>query len=402
MSMWGAFTNSVQAMNSQSRALNNISQNVANVSTAGYKRIDSRFATLLSQSMAGTDIFSVKNTDRQLIDRQGLPQQTQRWNDVALSGEGFFVVNSQTNGSGEMLFTRKGSFALQPVAPNSSDAYLVDGQGNYLQGWPVTTRAGESTVGGNLVPVRLDQGATVAGEPSTRLALQANLGANATQPQRLSVNAYDNALNLSALDLTFTPTAVDNQWTVTATPAGGTASAPFTMTFDVDGRPVAPAAATANFTWADGTAGSLNLDLAQVTQLGDSTALLDYTVDGSANGTLVGTYFSRDGELVGSFSNGVDQALYKLPVARFVSPNNLEERAGNVFAATEAAGDFTLDELGIDWQSTVMMGETLEASNVDMAEEFSRMIMTQRAYSSAAQVFKAADEMTSTAGQMNS
>lgn len=402
MSFWGAFTNSVQAMNAQSLALGHISQNVANVSTTGYKRIDSQFATLLSERTAGHDIFSVKNADRVLVDREGVLQQTQRWNDIALTGQGFFVVNDQLNGSGETLFTRNGSFSLQPVSQDSSSAYLVDSQGNYLQGWAVNGAPGTPASTGNLVPVMIDSATMVPGAPSTQLSLRANVDASATVPQKLTVSMYDNALNHSAVEFSFTPTGAANEWSVSLTPAGGVASTPFTLAFDAVGQILSPATTTANLTWADGSTSGINLDLTGLTQMGGSTALDNFSTDGRTAGSLVGTYFSREGELVGSFSNGTDVAFYKLPVARFVSPNNLEERSGNVYAATAAAGDYSLDELGVDWESTAVMSQTVEGSNVDIAHEFSRMIMTQRAYSSAAQVFKTADEMTTTAGQMRS
>lgn len=411
MSIWGAFTNSVQAMNAHTRALGSIGQNVSNVSTHGYKRTDSRFATLLSESHPNLDIFSVQNADRTLVDRQGELEQTSRWSDVAIKGQGFFVVNGQRDGSGETLFTRTGSFGLlsaQPVGSTGIDltgtgpqeVYLVDQQGNYLQGWEANAPAGTATGGGPLTSVRFDRNATLAGAASTQVAIAGNIAAQASTVQRLSINVYDNSFANVPVELSFAPSGTPNAWLMSLAPPGGVASAPVAVSFDVDGNIVAPQAAPLAFTWADGTAGSMTVDLASLTQLGDESALNDYTVDGRAEGNLVGTYFSSDGELVGSYSNGANMALYKLPVARFVSPNNLDERSGNVYAATAAAGDYSLDELGVDWSGTTLQGDALETSNVDLAEEFTRMIMTQKAYSSAAQVFKTADEMTSLARDM--
>jgi len=110
MSLWGTFTNSVNAMNAQATSLSVISQNIANVNTTGYKGSDTQFQTMLSDVTQPASIFSVQATPRQLIDVQGVIAPSANANDLAINGKGFFMVNSAMDGSGSMAFTRDGAF----------------------------------------------------------------------------------------------------------------------------------------------------------------------------------------------------------------------------------------------------------------------------------------------------
>ena len=100
---------------------------------------------------------------------------------------------------------------------------------------------------------------------------------------------------------------------------------------------------------------------------------------------------------MGSYPNGEVRNLYKLPIARFGSENNLEARNGNVFLQSSTSGDLELSGLGSSAGTTQLIVGALEQSNVDLADQFSKMIVTQRAYSSAPTVLRTADEMSQTA-----
>lgn len=394
MSIWGAMSNSVTAMNAQGRALGNISQNIANISTTGYKRTDSNFATVLSEGLGAFDIFSVKNADRTLVESQGTVANTGRWSDVAIRGQGLFAVRTELDG-GEILYTRDGSFDVRGIG---DEVYLVDGNGYFLQGWA----ADGSGATGRTTSLSYNPEDLIAGRPTGQLAVAGNVSASATAGDSgvLAASIYDPAGELHALDLTWTRTATPNEWVVTFAANGGTSPTSVTAAFDAAGKLVTPTSAAVTMAWADGSSSAFNLDLSQMTQLGDDIALVDYTQDGYTPGRLTEINVNANGEIVGSYSNGVGRTLGQVALATFVSPNNLEQRSGNLFAATAAAGDVEYRSVGEDWSGSSFVSSALEASNVDLAGEFTRMIMTQKAYTSASKVFQTADEMTKTAGGM--
>ncbi|MBI5163181.1 MAG: flagellar hook-basal body complex protein, partial [Magnetospirillum sp.] len=120
--------------------------------------------------------------------------------------------------------------------------------------------------------------------------------------------------------------------------------------------------------------------------------------DGYGQGELTGTTFNDRGELVGSYDNGKTMTLFKVPVATFVSENNLEAISGNLFHRSEAAGDVSVWAAeDVPGGRTAIAPQSVENSTVDIEDEFTKMIMTQKAYSSNATVFKTADEMTTVA-----
>ena len=182
MTIWGAFTNSSEALQAQSSALGVISQNVANVNTTGYKASVDNFQTLLSELTQGTNIFGVQVAQQHQNDVQGNFQTTGLWDNLALNGPGFFVLNSATNGSGTTSYTRAGDFAEAVVGANSQTAYLTDGHGNYLMGvaangGPTVTTSQSSTSG--LTAVNFSLGSTLAGKPTGTITLQGSLPSNA-------------------------------------------------------------------------------------------------------------------------------------------------------------------------------------------------------------------------------
>lgn len=407
MALWGALTNSSLAMMAHSQGLGTISQNVANVNTNGYKRLDTQFKTVLSETHPNLDIFSVRADHRTEVDRQGGIVSSGRWSDLAIGGDGFFIVNSAFDGSGETLFTRDGAFDSRSYdgdGDGSAESYLVDSNGYFLQGWEAgsggTVTASSSL--SSLSPVYTRPGQTIDGTVTSEASLIANVEAGATAAQSLSMAVHDSQYQSRALTTTWTPNGA-NAWTVTAAVDGGTITAPASLpvTFTGDGQMTSPSAAsTLTVAWDDGSSSSISLDLTGVTQYASDTTIDHVTQNGVGSGVLRSTEFNSQGELVGHFTNGRTSTLFKLPMARFVAPNGLEARTGNLFAATAKAGDMTIAEVtSLNGPGAFVPG-SVESANVDMADEFTRMLATQKAYSSAATVFRAADEMVQGAGDL--
>ncbi|MCC2662522.1 MAG: flgE, partial [Geminicoccaceae bacterium] len=123
----------------------------------------------------------------------------------------------------------------------------------------------------------------------------------------------------------------------------------------------------------------------------------DYNVafviqNGAEVGDLNGVTIDDEGFVIATFTNGATQKIYKLPLATFANPLALDPRTGNVFVQTAASGEFNLRSAG-EGGAGVVSPSALEAANVDLADEFTKMIVTQRAYSANARIITTADEM---------
>lgn len=226
----------------------------------------------------------------------------------------------------------------------------------------------------------------------------------------IPVGVFDGNYNEHTVNMRFERVGT-NSWYMMPDGGPGTQATPVQLTFDDAGQLISPASGLTNISmsWSAvpatatspaipaGTA-SAQLDLSHLNQYAsDDLYIRGVTQDGYGKGTLMTTEFNDTGELVGYYDNGRSRTLFKVPVANFVSENELEPVSGTMFRRTAGAGDMTVtaieDAVGGGRFST----SSLEASTVDIETEFTRMIMTQKAYSTNAQVFKTADEMTTTA-----
>ncbi len=417
MSIWGAFANSKTAMLAFSGGMNAISQNIANVSTTGYKRSDIQFKDMLSESTRAGDMFGVDIAHRNLISQQGLVNGGGGWSDLAINGDGFFVVNQQQDGGGDTMFTRNGSFSV--VATQDGDAgHLTDANGNYLMGWAANAD-GTFPGGGDvnsLTAVSLDRTAMHPGNATTRAQPLMNIDSNATDERRVGFSVYDSgspddgdgdllehASRQRRFEMIWTPTGT-NQWSVDFDVEGAqnvSVANPVVVSFDENGRLQSPLdPVTVSVTWPYGgqsTTVDIALDLSSTSQIADASGVSTVRQDGVGGGWPTGFAFDRYGVLHANYDNGHSQALYKLPLATFRAPDALDVRDGGLLSATAGAGEMRLnditDQAGAGW----FVPNALEASTVDLADEFTRMITTQRAYSSSATVFRTSDEMTTLA-----
>ncbi|MDP6786710.1 MAG: flagellar hook-basal body complex protein [Rhodospirillales bacterium] len=187
-----------------------------------------------------------------------------------------------------------------------------------------------------------------------------------------------------------------NNSTTTANVTSTVTSAPTTMTFDPTGAITSPTSLSLAFTFAGGGTASVALDVSGITQYaGDFTPFL-YTKNGFAATDMTRVTFDGIGQVIGVFDNATDRPIYKIPLAQFANPNALQMKNGNVFAESEDSGSAKVVVAGAGGFAT-FLPNSREISNVDMADEFTRMIVTQTAYNSSASVFRAVDEMTQTA-----
>jgi flagellar hook protein FlgE len=410
MSIYGAMFAGVSGLAAQSNALGMISDNIANVNTVGYKGTSARFSTLVTQAATQTTHTpgGVMSSPYSFITRQGLLQGSASGTDLAVAGQGFFVVNeSATPGFGDdFYFTRAGSFNPD------QNGNLVNAAGYFLQGFDLrtTTPPPSSSTFTGLETVNISNlsGSAAA---STAISLGVNLPSTAAVADSFSVTTqvFDSLGNAHDMDITFTKTAV-NTWSWAASnptldggaTSSGVASGSGDIVFDTDGTPLvfspaAPTVTLTSFTTGAGNA-TITLDLGTLagtdglTQFAGNFTISNIDQDGVRFGNYTGITISEDGIVTALFDNGQRQDIFQLPLGMFRNPNGLEAKSGNVYLETDRSGNFQLNLAGNGGAGDIAPA-ALESSTVDLAEEFTKMIITQRADSANTKVITTADDM---------
>jgi flagellar hook protein FlgE len=426
MSLTGAMMIGVTGLNANSKALSIASSNIANVNTVGYKAGQNNFSTLLADSMGSGDISSqgVISIGTQNVTQQGLLQTTQSPTDLGINGNGFFVVNQLSDGSGRTLYTRAGNFTPD------SNGDLKNAAGFYLMGWPVDINGNIPTDRNDMSPVNV-AGLSGKAQATTEMTVQANLQASTavkayttgqiasgavTPDFTRTINVYDSQGGAQPLGISFVKTGA-NTWAYEVSYQGAgtniTGTNPIatgTMTFNSDGTlanadgSATPATGMINVTvpWNPATSGlqpqALSLNMGTVgssdglTQFDSPSALVNSSVNGALFGNLTGVNIDPNGFVTAQFSNGLVQKIYKLPMATFSNPNGLAAVSGNAYAVTNESGNAIVGEANTGGAGSIS-SSSLESSTVDLAGEFTNLITTQRAYSASARIITTADQM---------
>jgi flagellar hook protein FlgE len=458
MDIFSALQTSVSGLKAQSYAISNISGNIANSQTTGFKRIDTSFEDLIAENSRTREVAGTVLAQSQLTNTlQGNITATNVATNMALRGDGFFVVqqrtgdaNNQATFTGQNLYTRRGDFTLD------KSGYLVNGAGSYLQGQNIDPATGQVGASGAIQITNT----TLAAKRSATITYGANLpstpktNASASSTSALYAPAGTTTLVTStdgsnttgqkvAADTTTTTTAsdfidhsiagptltlyTDNGAPVTLTTRwakiqDATAATPAVwnlfyasdttvannksdwinagtgVTFDAAGQLLQPSSGSLPLT--DLTVNGTNLGTVKLAF--DKTTLTQYastagaattnalSQDGFAAGTLNDIAVSETGQILGTFSNGSVKALANIGIARFANPDALKVESGGNFAQTSESGT-ALAGLG----GSIVVGSNIEQSNTDIADEFSKMIVTQQAYSANTRVMSTAQQMMS-------
>jgi flagellar hook protein FlgE len=395
----------VSGMNAQANRLSAVADNIANSSTTGYKRASIEFASLVLPSTNGNYASGgVTTSIRNSISQQGDLKFTTSGSDLAINGSGFFVVQGP---GGTPVLTRAGSFVPD------GEGRLVNAAGYQLLGYSFANGVPSAAANGfgGLEPVSLAQNELVA-SPTTTGVFTANLpagadivpagnlpsanAATATYSAKSSLITYDNLGGEVLLDVYFTKTGA-NTWEVavynqanaapdTSFPYTAPALAVETLTFSAtDGKLTGASATDITIPIPGGL--SLDLDLAKTTQLAETYTLLDAKVNGNAPSAIDGIEISQDGTVFANYENGSSRALYRIPIANVASPDQLLVMPGNVFTESPESGAVQIGFANEAGRGSVMSG-ALENSNVDIAEELTSMIESQRSYTANSKVFQ--------------
>lgn len=460
MGVFSALTTAVTGMQAQSYALENISGNIANSRTAGFKRVDTSFSDLVPDSALNRQVAgSVASYSRATNTIQGDLNATRIDTNAAINGDGFFVVDQRQSGVGAStqfantnLYTRRGDFDFD------ADGYLVNGAGYYLKGqkidpvtgqiigsqpdvlritkdqfpakattqieysanipaYPKTNSAVSTTPGSELLNAGTGFGTNpgvTPGGTGTVVGSDLTLFLNRSIPGG-SVTVYDTLGKATSVELRWAkisnaaagPPAVADTWNLFIAENTGATGATVAyrnvntdVTFDSTGKMTLPA--SGNITIPPMTIGgnaispasapiSIVTNGTSLTQNGDTSGQIDarsIRQNGYTAGTLDRVSISNEGQVIGTFSNGQVVPLAQIAVARFNAGNALKRLDGGAFEETIESGA-PIVGLG----TAALIGGNVEQSNTDIADEFSKMIVTQQAYSANTKVISTAQEM---------
>ncbi len=409
MSLYGVMRTGVSGMNAQANRLSAVADNVANVNTTGYKGSSCEFSSLvLSNSDSAYESGSVLTNLRHNIEAQGGLVSSSSVSDLAISGNGFFMV---ANPAGTPYLTRAGSFV-----PDANGT-LVNAAGFSLLGYKLNPDQPAVTLNGfnNLVPVSFG-GPSLSATPSTLGTIKANLPSTGTDiatsdlpsfnsptstyTDKSSLIAYDNLGGEVKLDVYFAKTGTGS-WEASvydsrdAAPGGGFpyASAPLTtqtLSFGADGKldPTQPS----QFTFTIPGGADFTLDMAGTTQFATGYTVLSASVNGTPAGEPKDVEISRDGFVYAIYDGGTRIPVFRIPLAHVTSPDLLTPLAGNVFQASSDTGGVTVGFAQSGGLGDIM-SKTLEQSTVDLATELTTMIDAQRGYTANSKVFQTGSEL---------
>ncbi len=407
MSIQSSLYIGMSGMRTNESAMGVIGNNLANMNTIGYKSSRAVFADLLSRSIIGTAGGSQIGQGAALAAVQRMVTQgamlgTNVTTDLAVQGEGYFVVE---DAAGDSFYTRNGQLQVD------NEGFLTTIEGFRIQGFTADPSGVLQSSTGSLQVDRLSAPPQATGN----VELLANLGRNeeiqaggfditdpeGTASHTATITVYDSLGESHQLEVYYTQTS-PGEWTWNAVaPTGeldGTDStdpqivASGTLSFDSDGNLTTPQPTLANMTFFGATAQDVNFDFTGTTSFASASANLTESQDGFGVGSLVYMEVGVDGVITGNFSNGREQVLGQLALARFQAPQNLEALGGNLFAATQASGQGAVGAPGSGGRGDILSG-ALEQSNVDLTQEFTNLILAQRGFQAASRTITTADEM---------
>ena len=424
MSLFGAMNTAISGLNSQSSAFSNIGDNVANSQTVGFKRVDTAFEDYLSTSNASSNQSgAVVAAPTYANDVQGTVTQTDNPLNLAISGAGFFAVQhpvGDTKGvtvfQPETEYTREGDFTL------NKDGYVVNASGDYLTGWAAdTTGTLDKT---KTVPIQIGQSGD-SPVPTKNATLAANLPASPDGSAITSQIPVTDALGRQqTLNLAWTPvTGTPNAWSVAVTQGDtGASLGTATVTFGPTGNPAAAEGTVSAVSGATGSltgsayaaGGSATLGIAvdfgagpqpislNLGHFGQADGLTQYagttfnlrslTQDGVAPGSYSGVTMQKNGNVVVNYDNGQSRVVAQVPMTTFADANALQREDGQAFQATKASGAAQTVQSGSNGAGS-LVASSVESSNVDIAKEFTKLIVAQRAYTANTKLVTTADEL---------
>jgi len=431
------FHHGLSGLNASSKSLDVIGHNIANSNTVGFKNSRAEFNEMVASAMGASSNnntgigVSVAAVSQQFS--QGVITPTSNGLDMAINGDGFFVVQTGTG----TAYTRNGAFQLNKMGE------LVTANGDKVQGYTVNPDTGvRSSV--SLTDLVFPSGAPIAAKPTSNVTAVLNLDARVDHtatpaPARAtygtSLEVFDEQGMATPLSMYFQKTGA-NTWEVydtldaNAAPIGqltfkadgslesvasssgliddvngnapGTANYVKTYTFNAPTDTTLTTTVTSTNPNATVPPGSnpvsnpvVTLNLAGVSQLGSAFSVAKLTQDGYASGELTGVNVASDGTLMATYSNGITRAEAQIALAKFTNSQGLVPDGNNNWVASNDSGPAVYGSAGTG-SFGVIQGSALEESNVDLTAQLVNMMTAQRAYQANAQTIKTQDQIFST------
>jgi len=423
MTVLSSMNSGVSGLKAESDALGVVGDNIANVNTSGFKAQRAVFEDVLGHSiLAGTSTglpgSGVKVGDIQQMFTQGTLSNTGVSTDVALNGDGFFVVKGTVDGVSSNFYTRAGEFVID------KDGKLSNTSGLKVQGYQAN---GDGTFAASLsdvtaptaaLPARATQAINITANIDSSAAVIATAW-DAQDPANTAnfsttMSVYDSLGNAHTADVYFRKTA-DNAWDYHVLVPGADLNPPVTgnaeigsgaLTFTDTGALNAETVTTpATATFGGGAAAAQVITLDFGTSIADGGTGLDGTTqfagpsnvsaqkqDGYASGDFAGVSVDGQGVVTGLYTNGEKIAMSQLGIAKFRSNDGLGRAGQNLWISTRESGTAAMGTAGSGGRGATT-GGALEGSNVDLAGEFVSMIQHQRSFSANSKTITTADEM---------
>jgi flagellar hook protein FlgE len=445
MSINSAMLAGAAGMRANASALASISDNIANVNTVGFKRLRTDFSSLLDtpNRQPAYSAGGVMSRSSPLMNEQGSPTASTVSTHLAVSGNGMFVVRGRSENATSQdpyYYTRAGQFTPD------SDGYLQNVAGYYLLGWPVDSSGAVNANPTDLNALESIRVSGIAGgaEATARLSLSANLrssqpvsaaaatydatdttnnmASGAVTPDfQVPIQVYDSLGGLHTLTFSFLKQGPNTWFAEVHLPPGqvvdgaplvdgqlATGIVSFTTFGQLDtANSTLPLSVTIGETGAGGSEWDPSLGLATQTislDMGgpgapggltnyDSPSVLGTSqIDGTPFGSLASVDVDDDGFVTAIFTNGLTRRIYQIPLATFGNTNGLLAEQGGIYRLGPDTGALSMRGAGVGGAGSIK-SRALESSTVDLAEEFSNLIMTQRAYSASSKIITTADEM---------
>ncbi len=404
--MFTSFSTALSALNACSTAVDVVGNNLANLNTNGFKASAVSFYDLVTQSLGAglgeTQVgFGVARpiTIRQFT--QGAIQSSSGSLDAAVQGDGFLVVRDTSTGS--QLYTRGGQLQVD------KSGYLMTATGECVQGW--TAQNGVVNTNGAMTDIMVPVGTLKAPIVSTEFSFDLNLNAAAVEGDEFStsIEVYDSLGTSHLLTVTYTKSSTANQWNYSISVPTEDLSAEMTpvtgtLTFDSSGMLTDPAAdgamPTVSITGlADGAADmTLTWNLydgtsARITQYSQDSALSANAQDGAPSAQLTKVGLADGGQILAQFSNGQQTVVGQLAMASIRNPESLIAVGDNNY---QLSARTALPAIGVPdtgGRGTII-GGAVEYSTVDIAKEFTNLIVLQRGYQANARVITTVDDLS--------
>ena len=413
MGISSALYSGVSGLNTNSQAMSVIGNNLANTNTVGFKGSRTVFADLLSSSINGSGGSSQvgRGVGMSKVDQifsQGTFESTESGLDVAIEGEGFFILKE--DGNETPYYSRAGAFRFD------DNGYLINPEGYRVQGKefdPITEvlRPGDAT------DIQVPGTGLIQGQATSTMKITTNLDASEpiiaaafslidpnTYNFSSSAQVFDSLGNPHLLTTYFTKTAA-NAWAVnwsaenSAVPPVVLTGALPALTFTTDGvltgaaaiPPVPTTATIPALAWANGTTPTAIDVTFDTTQFNSASVVISQDQNGFGAGNLTGIDIDGDGIVIASYSNGEQTKVAQLVLGKFVNPNGLSLAGSNLYTETTSSGPARTGLPGPELGK--VFTNSLEQSNVDMGAEFVRMITVQRGFQANSKIITTVDEL---------